>query len=161
MKRSIWNEMRKMQDQMDSMFNGFFDENAFFPETKGLLAYPEHKLIGNNYQRPLSDMYETEKELVAEIEMPGVNKKDIEIQVSDTGIEIKAQTKTQIEKEDKKEGTYYHERSSSDFYRYFSLPQSVDASKANAKYENGVLKINIPKLKLEEQKKKKKLLEVK
>jgi len=158
---SIFDEMRRMQEQMDAMFDNFFGGDPFFGKTQNLLEGPSKKgdLVSSNYKQPLSDVYETEKEVIAEIEMPGMNKKDIKVHVSDDGIEIKAETNAEIKHEDKKKGMYRFERNYSGFCRHFSLPSNVDASKANAEYKDGVLKITVPKLKVEEHKKK--LLDIK
>ena len=91
--------------------------------------------------------------------MPGVDKKDIKVNVTKDSIEIKAEKKKEVKEEDKKKGMFRHERSFAGFYRSFALPNNVDADKANAEYKDGVLKITVPKLKIEE--KKKKLLEIK
>jgi len=158
---TLWDEMRRMQEQMDSVFDNFFSGEPFLGG-QNLLEGPGRKrgeLTTSNYKQPISDIYETDKEVVAEVEMPGLNKNDIKVQVSDQGIEIKAETKAETKHEDKKRGMYRFERNYSGFYRHFSLPNNVDANKANAEYKDGVLKITVPKLKIEEQKKK--LLEVK
>jgi len=163
---SLWDEMRRMQQQMDSLFETFFGSgpffNPFFRRGKDLLEGPagnSNGLVTSNYKQPLSDVYETDKELIAEVEMPGMDKKDIKVQVTDDGIEIKAESNAEIKHEDKKKGMYRLERNYSGFCRYFSLPDNVDAKKAKAEYKDGILKITVPKLNLEEHKKK--LLEIK
>jgi len=159
--RSIWDEMRRMQDNMDTLFSNFFSTepligNEFLLEDgfgkKG-------DLVSSNYKAPISDLYETDKEVVAELDMPGVDKKDIKVNVTNDSIEIKAEKKNELKQEDKKKGMFRLERSFAGFYRSFALPNNVDADKANAEYKDGVLKITVPKLKIEE--KKKKLLEIK
>ena len=72
--------------------------------------------------------------------------------------EDKKVEKNEVKEEDKKKGMFRLERSFAGFYRSFALPNNVDSDKANAEYKDGVLKITVPKLKVEE--KKKKLLEV-
>jgi HSP20 family protein len=158
---SIWDEMRRMQEQMDSLFNNFFSTEPLWDQQQLLLEDSSKKgdVITSNYAQPLSDVWETDKEVVAEIDMPGVDKKDIKVNVTEDGIEVKAETKSETKEEDKKKGMFRLERRYSGFYRNFSLPKDVDADKAEAEYKNGVLKIRVPKLKIEE--KKKKLLEIK
>lgn len=158
---SIWDEMRRMQEQMDLIFSNFFDSEPFIRNNylleDGLGKNKE--LVSSNYRSPVSDIYETEKEVVAEIDMPGVDKNDIKVNVTEDVIEIKAEKKNELKQEDKKKGMFRLERSFAGFYRSFPLPNSVDPDKANAEYKDGVLKITVPKLKVEE--KKKKLLEIK
>ena len=158
---TIWDEMNRMQEQMDSMFSNFFGANPFFSRGQKLLGGPQAsgtELVNSTYRQPVSDIYETDSELVAEIEIPGMNKDDIKVHVGKDGIEIKAETKHEVKDEDKKKGVYRFERNYAGFYRHFSLPQNVDTANATAKYENGVLKITVPKMEVKEQEKK--LLEV-
>jgi HSP20 family protein len=115
--------------------------------------------MNSNYRQPVSDIYETDTDVVAELELPGLDKKNIEVNVDDRSITVVAKINSENKIEDKKKGMYRFERSCSGFSRQFSLPTNVDANKANAEYKDGVLKITVPKLKLEE--KKKKLLEIK
>ncbi len=156
---TIFDEMRRMQEQMDTMFENFFANDPFMDRNHLLLEGPstgkKGELVTSSYKQPLSDIYETDKEVIAEVEIPGVDKKDIQVNVDQNGIDIKAETKH----EDKKKGMYRFERNYSGFYRHFSLPSNVNADKANAEYKDGVLKIIIPKLKIEESKRK--LIDVK
>jgi len=159
---SIWDEMRRMQEQMDAIFENFFSGGPFLSRGQSLLEGPgsaKGELVASNYKHPISDIYETDKEIIAEIEIPGVNKNDIKVHVSDDGIEVKAETHAEAKHEDKKKGIYRFERNYSGFYRHFSLPENVDPDKANAEYKDGVLKITLPKLEIQEHKKK--LLDIK
>lgn len=148
---TIWDQMRRMQEEMDSVFNNFFRSDPF--RSKNLLSGPETKdLALGSFAEPTADIYETDKEVVAEIDVPGVDKKDIEVSVTDDGVEVKAERKDEAKTEEK--GIHRYERSYSGFYRRFSLPGNVDADKAKAEYKNGVLKITVPKTEIEEKKKK-------
>jgi HSP20 family protein len=141
-----WSELIRIQNEMEKLFDG--------TEPKLLLGNRENSVA---YRSPLTDMYETDKEIIANIEVPGVNKKDIEINMHDNHLEIKVE-KTE-EKKDEKKGTYRFERSYKGFYRCLTLPESADTENANAEYTDGVLKISIPKI--EKQKETVKKLEVK
>lgn len=154
---SILDEMRRMQEHMDLMFGNFFDRDPFFGHN--LLENKPRNLIESNYKQPVCDLYENKKELIVEVEIPGVDKKDIKVHVSNDGIEIKAENKIETKNEDKKKGMYNFERNYTGFYRRFSLPNNVNSEKAHAEYKNGILKITVPKLKIEESKKK--LIDVK
>ncbi len=156
---TIWDELRRMQHQMDAMFENFFESSG--PSSHYLLPRASNKndVVVSTYREPVSDIYETEKEIIAEIEIPGVDKKDIQVNVDSNGIDVKAETKTESKHEDKKKGMYRFERNYSGFYRHFSLPNNVNTEKATAEYKDGVLKVVVPKLKVEESKRK--LLEVK
>ena len=85
---SIWDEINKMHEEMDRLFGHFFD-NANLPQLTQR---------GNNgdlipYRKATADMYETDKEIVTELELPGIDKKDIELSVTKDGIEVKAEKK--------------------------------------------------------------------
>ena len=159
---SIWDEMRRMQEHMDDMFDNMLSRNPILGNDLGLLEGPDkgaQSLVTSNYRNPVCDAYETDDEVVAEIELPGVDKKDIKVNVSRNAIEVKTESKAEIKHEDKKKGMYRFERSYAGFYRKFSLPDNVDPDRADAAYKDGVLKIKVPKLASE--KKKAKQLEVK
>lgn len=149
---TLWDEMQRMHDEMNQMFHGFWPQER-------LLEGPRGGEIAPRYRQPLSNFYETNKELVAEVEMPGMDKKDIKINVTEDKIEVQVESKAETKQEDQKKGFYRYERNYSGFYRCFALPKNVDTEKAKAEYKDGVLKITVPKLEIKEAKKK--LLEVK
>jgi HSP20 family protein len=89
------------------------------------------------------DVFAEKDELVVRAEMPGVEKEKIEINIDKDSLRIEAE-KSGEEKTDGR--TYYLcERCSGKFIRSLSLPFPVDASKASASFENGVLEIRLPK----------------
>lgn len=152
---SIWDQMRKMQEQMDYMFENFFSADPFAPK---LLEGPKKGKELSEYKYPVSDIYETENNVIAEVEMPGIDKKDINVEIDENGIEIKGETSSELKEKDKKKGMYRLERTSSGFYRHFSLPPNTSADDAKAEYKNGILKVIVPKT--EDKKKNKKKLEI-
>jgi HSP20 family protein len=94
---------------------------------------------------PKMDIYETEKEIIAEIEIPGIDPKNIDIEVGDSSLKI--ETKKESKKEAKNKGYFRKEISTGYYRRIVSLPESIKKEKAVADYENGILKIKIPKIK--------------
>lgn len=144
-RNSIWDEMRRMQEDMDRLFSNFFVYEPFEGQRKLIPAPDKRNTEITKYRQPISDVWETDNEVVATLEMPGVNKGDISINVSDTAVEVKVEKKDQ--KEDRNKGMYRLERSYKGFYRCFSLPSHVRADEADATYKNGVLEIKIPKKK--------------
>lgn len=107
---------------------------------------------------PRADVYETNGDVVAEVELPGVNKKNIDVEiVEDT---IKVEVKEEKKQEKKGKGYYTKELHRGYVKRVLPLPVEVDESKAKAEYKDGVLKITVPKLKPKEEEKKGKKLEV-
>jgi HSP20 family protein len=95
--------------------------------------------------RPIPvDLYETDDAVVAKAALPGVDPEDVEISVNDDLLTIKGETKHK-EKEER-EHFLRRELSYGAFGRTLPLPASVDAEKATAEYEGGVLTITLPKV---------------
>ena len=78
-------------------------------------------------------------------EMPGLERKDVEISVEDDVLTIRGEKKVESEQDDKNKNYHLTERSYGVFYRVLQLPPGVDPSKIQATMSNGVLKITIPK----------------
>ena len=141
-------EIRRMHEEMDKLFSRRLGSSGLLPYGKGkeLTRY-------QNFRMPVADIKETENSVIAAVEIPGADKKDIELNVTDKAIEIKAEKKA--EKEVKEKGRYSYEAKSHKFYRILPLPVTVKADKAEATYKDGVLRVEIPKIKKLEAKKKK------
>lgn len=93
---------------------------------------------------PKIDISEGEKNIKVIAEIPGVNKDDIKIVIQDNILSIEGEKKKEDVKEDK---NYYRaERSYGSFKRCFTLPVEVDSDNIEAKFENGVLDIEMKKL---------------
>ncbi|MBD3164308.1 Hsp20 family protein [Candidatus Woesearchaeota archaeon] len=145
-----FDEIARMHEEMDSLFNRMFKGSSnllgYGNEEKGLTKW------NKGFRAPMADVKETEKNVIANIELPGANKDDIDLNVTDDSIEIKVEKKD--EKKEEKKGTYTYSSRMSRFYRRIPLPAEVDAENARASYRNGVLKIEVPKRKEIEHKKK-------
>lgn len=91
----------------------------------------------------LVDVIETAEMVTVNVEIPGIDPKDVDISITGNILTIKGEKKG--EKEEK--GKQYHrvERSYGSFARNVEIPSLVDAEKIKAEYKNGVLKITIPK----------------
>mgnify|MGYP001773327740 CR=1 FL=1 len=96
---------------------------------------------------PRMNVYETENEVVAEIELPGVDPQNIDVQVKNGYLKVEAKGKQ--EKEEKGKGFYKREIGQSYFKRTVLLPAKVMEEKAEAEYENGILRVVMPKIKEE------------
>lgn len=120
-----------LRDAMDRLF-----EDSFISPRSGFLA----PLTGGNL--PL-DIYETDQDVVVKASMPGVKSEDVEVSVVGDTLTIKGETKSESEVED---GCYYcHERRQASFQRTVTLPSVTVPDKAEAKMENGVLTLTLPK----------------
>lgn len=89
------------------------------------------------------DLGATEKEYTVCIETPGVDGKDIQLQITNNTLTIFGEKKQAVE--EKKKHYYRVERSYGSFQRVLSLPQDADQDKINAQFKKGVLTITIPR----------------
>lgn len=92
---------------------------------------------------PALDVSETEKELIVKAEIPGMDKKDIDISLSDGVLTIKGEKRQHSEEQ--REHYYTAERRYGAFCRTMPLPVEVDTNKVDATYKDGVLRITLPK----------------
>lgn len=92
---------------------------------------------------PKVDIVENEKDYGIHVAIPGMNKEDFKIDLSDNFLTVSGER--QLNKEKTEKNFYSIETQYGTFSRSFSLPDNVDATKINAKYEKGILEISIPK----------------
>ncbi len=92
---------------------------------------------------PCLDIRENDKEYIIEAEVPGMDKKDVELAINNDVLTIRGEKKS--ETEDKKDNYYRIERSFGRFSRDIPLPDDIQQDKINAKFKNGLLKIELPK----------------
>lgn len=111
----------------------FFREFAMAPSLRGMEAEPRIRM----------DLSETDQEYQIQAEIPGVKKEDIKIAIDGNKISISAELKQETEIN---EGNLIRsERRYGQQYRSITLPQDVDDSKAQAKFQDGVLNLSLPK----------------
>jgi len=120
--RSLWD--------MDSIFDNFFKDSMLFP---GVFINPNYMKV---------DIRENEKEYILDAELPGVNKKDIQLDIDDNYLTISVNFDEEVKEENEK--YIRRERRMSSMKRSFAL-DNVIADQATAKFEDGVLTIRLPK----------------
>jgi HSP20 family protein len=108
----------------------FFDEDVFLPVFPRLHA-------------PALDLYETEDEVVAEVSIPGMDPKQVSVEIENNMLHIHAD-KTE-ESEDTGRGYYRKEVRRGTFSRSIALPMEVDTDNVTATSENGIMRIVMPK----------------
>lgn len=96
------------------------------------------------FKTPKIDLYETEKEITAEIEIPGVDPKNIDVEVGNSSLKIEA--KKEEKKQEKEKGYFRKEISTGYYKRIVALPDEVAKEKVEATYNDGILKIIMPKI---------------
>lgn len=124
-------DLRNLQDEMTRLFTG---------GRPVLLGQEE---MANGAWVPSVDIFEDKEKLTLEAELPGMKREDFEISVENNVITLSGERKF----EKRTEGDNYHrvERSYGSFTRSFTLPQTVTADGATAEFENGVLRVSLPK----------------
>jgi len=93
--------------------------------------------------RPKTDIKENKDSYTIEMELPGVNKKDVTISYDKNTLSIKGEKK--YEKETSSDNYYRSERSYGQFSREFLLSSDVEIDSIKAEFDNGVLSVNLPK----------------
>ena len=119
------------EDNLDELFKGFF-------------LRPMRLEQSQEPMRIKVDVKEDDKAYQVHAEIPGVKKEDIQVSIDGNQIAISAEVKRQKE-EKQGEKTLRTERYYGKVYRAFSLAQDVDQEQAQARYENGVLELTLPK----------------
>ena len=102
---------------------------------------------------PIHDVIETDDEFIVEMDLAGIDKKDIHIDINDDVLVVNAERKRN-EKLNYRRKEFYVGK----YMRSFTLPKNTDVEKIKAEFKNGILKITIPKN--EKEKSKKKMIEI-
>lgn len=124
-------DLVSLREAMDRLLeDSFVSPRGFLTQARGAGALP-------------LDMYETDQDVIVKASVPGVKPDDIDITITGDVLSIKAET---TEETEVKEGCYHcHERRVGSFSRSVSLPVSIQADKAEAKFEHGILTLTLPK----------------
>lgn len=129
-------------EDMDRMFDNFFRRGWMRPWR---WEWPAFGDLDRTLQSriPRVDVIDRDGEIAVKAELPGVDKKNLDVSLTADSITIKGSTGSE-EKEEK--GDYYHcEISRGEFSRTIALPAAVETSQAKASFKDGVLELLIPK----------------
>ncbi len=149
--RDVWDDMMRMQEEMDRMFDDFFRVRRPLlagPKEKGVKGVKGEKTPAKvkPFRAPVCNITETEKNVLATFEVPGAEKGDIDVNVTEDSIEVKADRKVEKESRKDEKGYFSYMASASKFYRRMPLPAKVDPDKSLAVCKDGVLKVTMPKV---------------
>lgn len=130
-------------EEFDRMMDRFFDRD-WMPQFR--LERPRwSQLAGLEARMPKLDIIDRDNEVVVRAEVPGIDRKDLDVSVTDSTITIKGMSRHEEKEEN---GDYYRcEISHGAFARTAALPGDVDADGAQAKFTDGILEISLPKVK--------------
>ena len=126
-----WDPLREvaaLQNRVNSLFRDFNEGESSMTTTNFI---------------PAVDIYEDERKIVLKVDVPGMQEKDLDVSVENNTLTVKGERK--FEKEEKEENFHRIERRYGSFFRAFTLPTTVEAENIDAKYENGVLKLELKK----------------
>lgn len=126
-------ELNTLQDEMNRLFNTFFDQPA--PAARG-------KGVARRWL-PAMDLVETADHYVLRADLPGLSEEDVTIELEDQVLTVSGERKA--EHKDQQEGYYRLERAYGGFSRSLTLPQGIDPDSIQAHFDRGVLEIRIPK----------------
>lgn len=128
------NPFVSLQNEIDRLFDDF---------TRGFPSFPSLGNGGAVATMPTMDVAETDKEIEITAELPGLEEKDVQINVADNVLTIRGEKKA--EKEQKDKNYRLVERSYGMFERSLELPDGVNADAITASIDKGVLKVVVPK----------------
>ena len=159
--QSPWQAMRRMQEDLDRLFGGFFAQDIGMEPARGGRAMQQWA--------PSVDVSETDKEWCVEADLPGVRKDDINVELRDNQLTISAEMREELEQgqpagqqgqqqgtqgqqraqgqSPQEQGRQYHarERRYGRFVRAMTLPENVNPDQISCDVRDGVLTLHIPK----------------
>lgn len=148
---TVRSPLMSLRNEIDRVFEDFM-----WPPFRGSLLRSPLTRLGLLHGAPSADVIERDDCYEIDVDLPGVDKDDIEIALSDNTLTVRCEVKE--EKEEKGEEFYMCERRHESCARSFALPSGIDMDKVEADLKNGVLKIMLPKT--EEAQKKPRRVEV-
>jgi HSP20 family protein len=125
---------REMNRLFDDFFRGFGMGTA--------LDWGDRELAPTGFS-PRVDVTETDKEVSVSAELPGLDEKDVSVELDDASVTIRGEKKE--ESEDRGKNWYRKEQSYGSFHRVIPLPTTVDGTKAKARFKKGKLTVKLPK----------------
>jgi HSP20 family protein len=138
-RRGEYDPFTDLQREMNRLFDDFFIE---FPSPTRWGG--RDRDAGLATFTPRVDVSESDKEIKISAELPGMDEKDIHVEMDDNAIVVRGERKE--EREDKDGNWYRREQSYGSFQRVIPLPANVDSDHAKATFKKGVLRIKMPKL---------------
>ncbi|BAZ23207.1 heat shock protein Hsp20 [Kalymmatonema gypsitolerans NIES-4073] len=131
-----WQEMNSLQRQMNSLFDDMLVPSAS---------------VERNFPRiPAAELQETAEAIHLKLELPGIEAKDLDVQVTQNAISIKGERKSETKTEEK--GVTRSEFHYGKFQRVIPLPARIQNTNVTAEYKDGILNLTLPKAEEEKNK---------
>jgi len=123
--------LRRMTSEMDRMFDeARWPSLRVAPERRGASWFPE------------IDVFERDNRLVTRVDLPGMKKDDVKVEVTDGHLRISGERKAEVE--EKKDHFHFSERAHGSFYRSIPLPDGARLADVKATFAHGVLEVSVP-----------------
>jgi HSP20 family protein len=141
----VWQTLTNLRQELDRVFDDFSRRVTLFPFGRRVFDWEPFVRLGavGRGVAPIVDVIEREGAFEVTAELPGLDQKDIEVTLSESVLTIQGEKRE--EREEKGESHCLSERRFGAFRRTFQLPRTVDADKVTASFENGALRIALPK----------------
>ncbi len=127
---SLFPDLPNLPRRMEQMF-------------RSLLAPAAGAISQEGVWHPPVDVYETQQALVVKVDLPGMKGQAVDVSIEDNHLFIEGERSGDAEPDP--ESLFYSERAKGAFHRIIHLPENVDAESTEAKYEDGVLTVTMPK----------------
>jgi len=124
---SPWQALQQLREQMDDILGSTFG-------------------VSTGEWAPPIDLDERDDEFVLTAELPGLRPEDIDLEIDGDVLTLRGEKKE--DREEKEGERYYYERRYGSFLRRVTLPQSVDPDQVRANFQNGILRVTMPKREL-------------
>lgn len=137
-----WSPFWDLREEVENLFDDFASGTALAP-FRGWRR--PGGALSAGAALPRLDVIDKENEVKLVAELPGLEDKDIDVQVTDSMLTLSGEKKEETEKGDKEGDYYVCERRFGSFRRSIRLPEGIDQDKIDAHFKNGVLTIHLPK----------------
>src|SRR6266550_5961445 len=131
---SPFRALQRFADDVDRMFADFGLGERW--------ASPSWRDTATAMWTPEVEVFQKNNELTIKADLPGLNKDEVSVELTDNAVTIQGERKRQHEEE--REGVYRTERSYGSFYRAIPLPEGAITEQANANFHDGVLEVTMP-----------------
>jgi len=138
-KETIWDEIQKMEERVMQRAYDIFRDNGSVAGTdlENWLAAERELML-----KPAIELKERNKRFELQVAVPGMDAKDLKVEVTADGLLIKGESRT--EKKEEKGAVHTSEFRSGSIFRSIQFPRKVDATKVKADLKNGVLTVVAP-----------------
>ncbi|PWU18797.1 MAG: heat-shock protein [Bdellovibrio sp.] len=133
------------RDRMPLVRNDFYQLAERLFDEVGRLPTPRWADREMQKWSPRSEVDETKTHFNFKFDLPGLTKDDIKVEIHDNRLTVSGERRHERKEEDKDKKSFFSEMTYGSYWRSFELPTPVNSEKVEAKYENGVLALSVPK----------------